>query len=135
MSSVPGLVDQPEGLVALVLAIFWIANATVAAGAAERGLLGVLVVLEAIFAVMVAARAGWRHDSGMTWLWGNLISSLLAGAGLILALRARAGGPAMIGARRFWRLAWPLILLALVGNGAVALLRAMVFEPFRLGPI
>lgn len=119
---VPGLSGLHELVVALILALAWAANASLAA-ACPMAARSLLAAAELAAMVLLERATGWRSDSAMLWLWGNQLTSLAAGFGLRQAVHRRLGAVARLGLRGFWRLAWPLLLLVVPGNFAVGALR------------
>jgi len=119
---VPGLGGCHELVAAVVLALAWSGNASLAAlcPASARS---VLAAGELIAMLILEQVTGWRSDSAMLWLWGNQLTSLLAGFGFRQAVARRLGESSRLGLAGFWRLAWPLLLLVVPANLAVGGLR------------
>jgi len=126
---VPGLEGHPEWLAALLLTALWAANANLAALAADRRSFWLIAAIELLLLVWLQTHLAWRSDSGVVWLWGNVVSSVMVPGGLVLALRARLDAPIKVTVVRFWRMAWPLLLLAVAGNAMVAAVRMLVLRP------
>ncbi len=126
---VPGLAGQPEWLAALLLTVLWAANAHLTAWAADRRSLWLVAAIELLLLVWLETHLAWRTDSGVVWLWGNLVSSVLVPGGLVVALRVRLDATVRVTVVRFWRMAWPLLGLAVVGNAMVAVVRVLVLRP------
>lgn len=120
---IPGLTDLPDGLVAILFTLAWCANAT-AAAVCRPGWRGSLIAAELAAAGFLSRAAGWQFDSALCWLFANQATSLLAGFGLTSALQRRLSPTLRLGARRFWYLAWPLLLLVVPFNLIVALFRS-----------
>jgi len=124
---VPGFGGWHELLVALVLIVAWVLNASLAALCPARWR-GPLAALELALMLWFEQANGWRADSALLWLWGNQLTSLLAGFGLPQALSRRLGESVRLPLRTFWRLAWPMLLLVGPANLAIAGLRLWLKE-------